>query len=229
MVEKLTRDAIAQAGLRLLDTGGIEAITTRALAAELGVRSPTLYWHVKSKQEILRAMAVLMSTEAAASVTAADRRAPWEQCLASWAHALRAAMLKHRDGARVFAGSFAADPATFDVTESGLQALQEAGVPPELAAQCIILLRHFVVGFCLEEQALTELRYSEDPDRLNELTAAVDPTRFPLTTQALPTILGTDQEQRFQLAMRITLSGIATLITESRHAKQSTRRGQPPC
>ncbi len=32
-------------------------------------------------------------------------------------------MLSHRDGARVFAGSFAADPATFDVTESALQAL----------------------------------------------------------------------------------------------------------
>jgi hypothetical protein len=47
---------------------------------------------------------------------------------------------------------------------------------------------------------------------------AADPTRFPLTTQALPIILGTDQEQRFQLAMRITLSGIATLVTDSRHA-----------
>lgn len=220
MVEKLTRDAIARAGLRLLAAGGIEGITTRALAAELGVRSPTLYWHVKSKQEILRAMAVVMSNEAAAAVTAADRRAPWEQCLTSWAHALRAAMIRYRDGARVFAGSFAADPATFDVTESALQALKDAGVPPELAAQCTFLLRHFVVGFCLEEQALTELHNSVDPDRLNELTAP-DPTRFPLTAQALPTILGTDQEQRFQLAMRITLSGIATLITESRHANQS--------
>jgi TetR/AcrR family transcriptional regulator, tetracycline repressor protein len=221
VVEKVTRDAIARAGLRLLDAGGIGAITTRALAAELGVRSPTLYWHVKSKQEILRAMAVVMSNEAAAAVTAADRRAPWEQCLTSWAQALRTAMLSHPHGARVYAGSFAADPATFDVTESALQALQDAGVPPELAAQCTFLLRHFVVGFCIEEQALTELYNSVAPDRLNEMTAAADPTRFPLTAHALPAILDSDQEQRFQLAMRITLSGIATLITESRHTNQS--------
>jgi TetR/AcrR family transcriptional regulator, tetracycline repressor protein len=218
VVEKLTRDAIARAGLRLLDVGGIEGLTTRALAAELGVQSPTLYWHIKSKQEILRAMAVVMSNEAAASMTAADRRAPWEQCLTSWAYALRAAMLDHRDGARVFAGSFAADPATFDVTESALQALQDAGVPPDLAAQCTILLRHFVVGFCIEEQALTGLRHGANHDRVNELTAAADPRRFPLTAQALPTILTTDQKQRFQLALRITLSGIATLITESHRA-----------
>ena len=218
MVQKLSRDAIARAGLRLLDVGGIEGLTTRALAAELGVQSPTLYWHIKSKKEILRAMAVVMSSDAAASLTAANRRAPWQQCLTSWAYALRTAMLGHRDGARVFAGSFAADPATFDVTESALQALQDAGVPPELAAQCTILLRHFVVGFCIEEQALNELRESADHGRLNELTAAADPKRFPLTAQALPAIFTTDPQQRFELALRITISGIATLITESHRA-----------
>ena len=38
-----------------------------------------------------------------------------------------------------------------DVTELALQALQDAGVPLLLAAQCTILLRHFVVGFYIEE------------------------------------------------------------------------------
>jgi len=51
------------------------------------------------------------------------------------------------------------------------------------------------------------------------LAAAADPTRFPLTAQALRTILTTDQGQHFQLAMRITLSGIATLITEAPHTR----------
>jgi AcrR family transcriptional regulator len=74
MAGKLNRDVIAQAGLRLLDATGIEGITMRALAAELGVQAPTLYWHVKSKQDIFRAMAVAMSRDASALVTAAAVR-----------------------------------------------------------------------------------------------------------------------------------------------------------
>jgi hypothetical protein len=47
---------------------------------------------------------------------------------------------------------------------------------------------------------------------------AADPTRLPLATQALSTIRGPDQQQRFQLAIRITLSGIVTLIAELHRA-----------
>jgi len=70
-----------------------------------------------------------------------------------------------------------------------------------------------------EAEALTELHHGADHNRLNELAAAADPTRFPLTARALPTILTTDQGQHFQLAMRITHSGIATLITEAPHPR----------
>ena len=127
----------------------------RALAAELGVQAPTLYWHVKSKRDIFRAMAVAMTRDASALVTTADRGVPWRERLVGWAHALRRSMLSHRDGARVFAGTFAPEPATFDVTESALQALQDAGLSIADAAQRTILLRHFIVGFCIEEQELS--------------------------------------------------------------------------
>ncbi|MQY21688.1 TetR/AcrR family transcriptional regulator C-terminal domain-containing protein [Nocardia macrotermitis] len=224
MAKKLTREAIARAGLRLLDTGGIDAITTRALAAELGVQSPTLYWHIKSKREILRAMAVTMSADAAATITAADRRAPWQHLFTRWACALRAAILSHRDGGRAFAGFLAADPATFDITESFLQALHDAGTPPDLAPQCAMLLRHFVVGFCVEEQALAELRErAEDSSE----SAAPDPTRYPLSARAIQAVTTTHQDQRFQLALRITIAGLTTLIDEERQRSSSAATGSP--
>ena len=106
MADKLNRDVIARGALRLLDAAGIDGITMRALAADLGIQAPTLYWHVKSKQDIFRAMAVAMSQDAAALMTASDSNAPWRERLAGWAHALRKTLLSHRDGARVFAGTF---------------------------------------------------------------------------------------------------------------------------
>ncbi len=209
MAEKLNRDVIAQAGLRLLDATGIEGITMRALATELGVQAPTLYWHVKSKQDIFRAMAVVMTRDASALVTAADHGAPWQDRLISWARALRRSILSHRDGARVFAGTFAPEPATFDVTESALQALRDAGLSVADAAQRTILLRHFIVGFCIEEQELAQLRVGQDQARRDELQTAADPARFPLTAQALPGMLNTAAEDRFELGVHLMLSGIA--------------------
>src|ERR1700739_212032 len=158
----------------------------RALAAELGVQAPTLYWHVKSKRDIFRAMAVAITRDASALVTAADRGAPCQDRLISWARALRRSILSHRDGAWVFAGTFAPEPATFDVTESALQALRDAGLSVAYAAHRAVLLRHFIVGFCIEEQELADLSGGRDRARRDELRTAADPARFPLTAQALP-------------------------------------------
>ena len=209
MAEKLNRDLIARAGLRLLDATGIEGITMRALAGELGVQAPTLYWHVKSKQDIFRAMAAAMSADAAGLMTAADRRAPWRECIAGWAHALRRTMLSHRDGARVFAGTFAADPVSLDVIESVLDAWREAGLSGPDAAQRTALLRSFIVGFCIEEQALGELRSESGRAQVEELRASVDLARFPLTVQAFPVVLTTPADERFELGMELMLSATA--------------------
>jgi TetR/AcrR family transcriptional regulator, tetracycline repressor protein len=201
---KLNRDVIARAALDLLDKSGIDGVTLRALAAELGVQAPTLYWHVKSKQDIFRAMAAAISQDAAALMTTADADAPWQDRLTSWAQALRQSIGSHRDGGRVFAGTFAPDPATFYVTEAALEAWQEAGSPLAEAARRTVLMRHFVVGFCIEEQELAGLSETARPD---DLQTGADPTRFPLTSQALPTILKTSADERFQLGLQLMLSG----------------------
>jgi TetR/AcrR family tetracycline transcriptional repressor len=208
VAERLNRDVIARAGLRLLDASGIDGITLRALAAELGVQAPTLYWHVKSKQDIFRAMAIAISEDAAALMTTTDPAAPWQERLASWAHALRQSIGGHRDGGRVFAGTFAADPATFHVTEAALQAWQEAGLPLAEAARRTVLMRHFVVGFCIEEEELAELGERHEAARPDEFQTGFDTTRFPLTSNALPTILTTSADERFQLGVQLLLSGV---------------------
>jgi TetR/AcrR family tetracycline transcriptional repressor len=69
-------------------------------------------------------------------------------------------------------------------------------------------LRHFIVGFCIEEQELAELRKEHGESLLHELKVAADPARFPLTSKALPTILNTNAEKRFELGLRLILAGV---------------------
>ena len=53
----LTRDAIVDAARALVIADGLEALSLRRLAAQLGVTAPALYAHVRDKQDLLRALA----------------------------------------------------------------------------------------------------------------------------------------------------------------------------
>ncbi|WP_049571504.1 TetR/AcrR family transcriptional regulator [Nonomuraea sp. SBT364] len=54
---KLTADAIVDRALRVGDAEGLDAVTIRRLAADLGVTPMALYWHFKNKDQLLAGMA----------------------------------------------------------------------------------------------------------------------------------------------------------------------------
>ncbi|MDT7763940.1 MAG: hypothetical protein QOC63_3360, partial [Mycobacterium sp.] len=96
-------------------------------------------------------------------------------------------------------------PATFAVTEAALSAWRDAGLSLEESAQRMFLLRHFIVGFCIEEQALAESGEKDDHARLEELPDALDAKSFPLTAQALPIVSGSGSDDRFELGLQLML------------------------
>ncbi|MGH8778834.1 TetR/AcrR family transcriptional regulator [Paraburkholderia sp.] len=207
MAEKLNPEVIARTALRLLGEKGVDGLTMRALAAQLDVQAATLYWHVASKEQLFRAMASIMNTDAAALMTAADRRAPGRECIRRWARALRDTMLSHRDGARVFAGVHSVDPVGFEVIEAVLDAWRDTGLSAAEAAQRTALLRSFIVGFCIEAQGIADLRDHTESGRMDEFLTAVNPKRFPLVAQALPILLGTTAAEHFELGLTLMLGG----------------------
>ncbi|MCE3589844.1 TetR family transcriptional regulator, partial [Escherichia coli] len=54
---KLQREAVIRAALDLLGETGVDGLTTRRIAAALGVQQPALYWHFKDKAALLDALA----------------------------------------------------------------------------------------------------------------------------------------------------------------------------
>ena len=61
---RLDRERIVDAAMALLDEVGLDAFSTRALAARLGVRQPALYWHFRNRRALLEAMNARMIAEA---------------------------------------------------------------------------------------------------------------------------------------------------------------------
>ena len=53
----VTRDDVIHTAIQLLEEVGLDGLTLRRLATELGISAPTLYWHFRDKRELLDAMA----------------------------------------------------------------------------------------------------------------------------------------------------------------------------
>src|SRR5579872_3286321 len=100
---QLSREQVLAAALGLLDEVGLEHLTMRRLATALGVQNGATYWHFRSKQALLEAMADTLLTDLTAGL---DAESPWDERITEMARRLRVALLFRRDGARLFSAVF---------------------------------------------------------------------------------------------------------------------------
>ena len=149
------RDEVLLAALDLLDEVGLDALTTRRLAAKVGIQAGSLYRHFPSKAALLDAMAghLLSGIAEEHPGDGGDPEDDWEEAARRVAVGMRAAMLSRRDGARLLA-TFHGPP------EIGERLFREligrvaaAGAPPEEASVAVDTLFGYVHGFTIEEQA----------------------------------------------------------------------------
>ncbi|SEP51774.1 TetR/AcrR family transcriptional regulator C-terminal domain-containing protein [Amycolatopsis saalfeldensis] len=148
---KLDREIIVSEALALLDELGLDEVSTRRLAKRLGVEQPSLYWHFPSKAVLLEAMAdAAMALHATAPLpTPSD---DWREWLLENSRSFRRALLAHRDGARLHAGT---RPRGADLSRAlhKVDFLIAAGLPERDAQMAMLTTGHFTVGSVLEEQA----------------------------------------------------------------------------
>jgi TetR/AcrR family tetracycline transcriptional repressor len=95
---KLDQAAILEAAFEVLNQEGLEGLSLRLVAEQLGVQAPALYWHVHNKAELISLMAATFSEAAAHAILEGKS---WREKLILSAKARRQAMLARRDSARV--------------------------------------------------------------------------------------------------------------------------------
>jgi len=144
---KLDKDKITAEALALLNDVGLEGLTTRALAQRLGVKQPALYWHFRDRRALLDAMNDAMMAPFLTAPPAPDMA--WQDQLFTLGSTMRRALLSCRDGALIHAGT----RADRGLLETQMQALTQAGLPPDRAVRVLVAIGRMVVGWVLEEQA----------------------------------------------------------------------------
>ncbi|ATL32584.1 TetR/AcrR family transcriptional regulator C-terminal domain-containing protein [Streptomyces formicae] len=165
---QLTRAAVVDAALRVLEDRGLEGLSTRAVADTLGVRMNTVLWHVKTKARMLELMADAVMGEIAYTGLPSSPRERAREL----AHRYRRALLAHRDGAALVTGTYPAEPHTLRFADRLVDALLEAGADEEQAAWTAWAVIYFLLGLVQEEQSA--------PDRSDDrLAKAVDAGTYP--------------------------------------------------
>jgi TetR/AcrR family tetracycline transcriptional repressor len=167
----LDRGQVVSEAVALLDAEGLDGVTTRKLAARLGVQSPTLYWHVPNKAALVTAIADAILADLVGRLASPAPGEDWRGWLADLARGLRRALLAHPDGARVISAA-QLSAAMNAISELAMSALVAKGMPLRHARVINLATQRFTVGYVLEEQAPRPDEVALKGWNLDEFTAA---------------------------------------------------------
>ncbi|MEI5010238.1 TetR/AcrR family transcriptional regulator [Streptomyces sp. NPDC087659] len=213
----LSRDRIVGAASALVDAEGLDAVSTRRLAAELGVSGPSLYNHFRNKDEILDAVADAVSAKVDLSMFDASDPRDWRTALHDWAVSYRAALTEHPNVVPVLARGPGRRPAGLKVADAVFGAMVRAGWPPVRATHIGALMRYFITGSALGSFAGG---FVDDE-------TAYDPSDYPHLGQAH--LLAERQEKidegAFETGLRALLDGLTAQYEAGARARTAPADG----
>jgi AcrR family transcriptional regulator len=167
----LSRDHVLRAAVELADEVGIESLSMRRLAQQLGVEAMSLYHHVRNKQDLLGGMLDIVYAE----IEAPSTGGAWRTAMRRSAMSFHRVLLRHPWACSLFMTPLDPGPARLGYMNNVLGRLRSAGFSADMTHQAYHALDSHIVGFTL--WVLPYLAFAkEQPDYaerfLRELPAA---------------------------------------------------------
>jgi AcrR family transcriptional regulator len=206
----LSRDAVIRAALAIGDGEGLDAISIRRVAAELGASAMSLYHYVDGKDALLDAALDLVYGE----IELPDPGAvDWWDGLAAIFRSARKAFIAHPAAAAIVSRRAVASPNAIRVIESILALLRRAGFDTESAVGVSTALTRFLLSLiALEAGLLPEL--TPEQRRQQSLRAryeleSLPPDEFPHVIEAAPFLAAPlEPDRMFEQGLDLLRAGI---------------------
>lgn len=207
----LDRERIVRTAIGMVDRGGLEELSMRRLASELGTGTATLYRHLPSREVIL-VEALDMVLGEVGDVPRPSRRRDWRGEIEAIAGALRTTLLRHPALTPLFASSRALNgPHALAGRERILATLQGAGLDARQTVDAYLVLIHYVVGFAFTEAGDRARPGDPPPAEVRRFYARLDPGRLPATVALAPRLADRDADREFAFGLRLLLDGLERL------------------
>jgi TetR/AcrR family transcriptional regulator, tetracycline repressor protein len=130
--DRLSKEAVVERALAMADEGGLEALTIRKLAQSLGVTPMALYWHFRSKEELLEGLAERVWSEIDLTL---DSGAPWIKQFRRLMESLVGVLRAHPAAPDLFLRFGKRSESSLQAMEAALEVLRTAGFNPEQASE----------------------------------------------------------------------------------------------
>ncbi len=147
--EPVTRERAIRVAIALADAGGLDALSMRKLAHELGIEAMSLYYHVKSKDDILDGMLDVAYSEFS-TPHAGDE---WREAMRERANSTRGVLSRHPWAIAIKART-SPGPATLAHLDAVIGCLRAAGFSMPMTGHAMSILDSYVQGFAQQEAAL---------------------------------------------------------------------------
>jgi AcrR family transcriptional regulator len=209
----VNRERTLEVALSVADSEGIEAVTMRRLAREMGVEAASLYHHVNGKDQILDGLVEVVAAE----IELPKSTAHWQEAVSQRAHNTRSGLRRHPWAVSLMASRTSPGPATLGLLEAGIRCFREGGFSVPLAAHAVSTIDSYVHGFVLQEVNLP----FRDESELAAMTATIMETfpasKFPyLFEMTVEHVLrpGYQYGKEFDTGLTVVLNGLAALLDQ---------------
>jgi AcrR family transcriptional regulator len=209
----LSREAIVAAAVELADREGIEALSMRAVARQLGVEAMSLYHHVANKEAILDGMVDTVHGEFHSPEPGAD----WTVELRRRSVSARQAIKRHPWALGLTDSRRNAGWETLVHHDAVIGCLREAGFSLELTGHAFAVIDAHLYGFLVQELSLP-FEPGQDLAELGEQMVAALPEgqlpyfrEFTLEHALRP---GYDFGDEFEVGLDLVLDGLARWLAE---------------
>jgi AcrR family transcriptional regulator len=206
----LSKDLVIRTAVALADREGLESLSMRKLADELGAGAMSLYHYVANREQLGDEMIEVVFGEIEPPSLDVD----WKTALRRRAVSTREALNRHRWAVGLMEGRAKQGPASVRLHDAVLGCLREAGFSIELTIQAYSVQDAYIYGFALQEKALPFESAEESAVVAEEQNWQIEQlaAQFPYLAEVVAghvAKVGYDFTEAFEYGLDLILDGLA--------------------
>ena len=176
----LDRDTIVTTAIAMADANGLEQLSMRKLASELGVEAMSLYYHVPNKDELIDGMV----DHVIAEMTLPSFDDHWKVAARNRAISAHDVLMRHPWAIGIVDSRTNRTLDSLGYYDAMVGTLLEAGFSIELALHALATIDAYVYGFCIQEVNLPLSTPEETAEVTEDLMAQIPMDELPHLVQA---------------------------------------------
>jgi AcrR family transcriptional regulator len=215
----LSKERVLRTAIDLADHGGIDSLSMRRLAHELGVEAMSLYYYVANKDELLNGMVDMVVSE----IEPTSHDGEWRTAVRKSAISFHDVLKRHPWATNLMMGGGGVSPARMRYMESLLRRLREVGFSPNLTHHAYHALDSHIIGSTLWHAGYSAMKLPADFEKTFVRDIAKELPYLAEHAQQHVTKTKGDVPE-FEFGLEVILDGLEKILKTKRPARARSPR-----